>query len=163
MPRPSLELRTLAGQLLTFGFDGTEVSAALRSTLRTLRPGGVILFARNIESPRQTHALLKSVQKEADFPLFRCVDMEGGAVDRLKDIVGPAPSVQDVALAAHRPYYREHGQLIGSEVRALGFNVNFAPVLDLRLDASLAVMGSRTASSDAKATAAYAKAISCAG
>ena len=99
MPRPSLELRTLAGQLLTFGFDGTEVSADLRSTLRTLRPGGVILFTRNIESPRQTHALLKAVQKEAEFPLFRCVDMEGGTVDRLKDVIGPAPSVQDVAQA----------------------------------------------------------------
>ena len=58
---------------------------------------------------------------------------------------------------AHKPYCREHGQLIGGEVRALGFNVDFAPVLDLRLDASLAVMGSRTVSSDAEVTAAYAK------
>ncbi|MGC2208576.1 MAG: beta-N-acetylhexosaminidase [Candidatus Korobacteraceae bacterium] len=157
MPSSSLELRAQAGQLLTFGFDGTEVSAELSSQLRELKPGGLILFARNIETPRQTHALLKAAQKLAGAPLFRCVDMEGGTVDRLKDITAPAPSVQDVVESGYKPFYREHGRLIGSEVRALGFNVDFAPVLDLRLDASLGVLGSRTVSSDPKATAAYAR------
>lgn len=143
------------------GFDGTEVSAELSSQFKELKPGGIILFARNIETPRQTHALLKAAQKQAGgqsgVPLFRCVDMEGGTVDRLKDITAPAPSVQDVVQSGYKPFYREHGQLIGSEVRALGFNVDFAPVLDLRFDASLSVLGSRTVSSDAKATAAYAR------
>jgi len=161
MPSTSLELRAQAGQLLTFGFDGTEVSAELGSQLRELKPGGIILFARNIESPRQTHALLKAAQKQAalrtEVPLFRCVDMEGGTVDRLKDIIGPAPSVQDVVQSGYKPFYREHGLLIGREVRALGFNVDFAPVLDLRFDSSLGVLGSRTVSSDPKAAAAYAR------
>jgi beta-N-acetylhexosaminidase len=157
MARTSLDLRTLAGQLLTFGFDGTEASSGLRSTLKTLKPGGIILFARNIESPRQTHALLKAVQKEAAMPLFRCVDMEGGTVDRLKNVIGPAPSVQEVVEAGFRPFYREHGRLIGAEVGALGFNVDFAPVLDLRFDSSVGVLGSRTVSKDPKATVAYAK------
>jgi beta-N-acetylhexosaminidase len=157
MARTSRELRTLAGQLLTFGFDGGELSSGLRTMLKTLRPGGIILFARNIESPRQTHALLKAAQKESETPLFRCIDMEGGTVDRLKDVIGPAPSVQEVVQAGHKPYYREHGQLIGSEVRALGFNVDFAPVLDLRFPASLGVLGSRTVSRDAKAVVRYAK------
>jgi beta-N-acetylhexosaminidase len=156
MARTLLDLRTLAGQLLTFGFDGTEVSSSLRGALRTLKPGGIILFARNIESPRQTHALLRAAQKEAELPLFRCVDMEGGTVDRLKNVIGPVPSVQEVVQAEFKPYYRMHGQLIGAEVRALGFNVDFAPVLDLRSDVSLEVLGSRTAA-DAKGTAAYAK------
>jgi beta-N-acetylhexosaminidase len=152
-----MELRALAGQLLILGFDGTEMTTALRSRLRALQPGGVILFARNIESPRQAHALLKAAQKDSSTTLFRCVDMEGGTVDRLRDVISPAPSVQDVAQAAHKPFYREHGRLIGGEVRALGFNVDFAPVLDLRLDASLTVLGSRTVSCDGKATAVYAK------
>jgi len=115
------------------------------------------LFAQNIEAPRQTHALLKAVQKEAAMPLFRCIDMEGGTVDRLKDVIGPAPSVQDVVAAGYRQFYREHGQLIGAEVCALGFNVDFAPVLDLRFDSSLGVLGSRTVSKAPKATVAYAK------
>jgi beta-N-acetylhexosaminidase len=157
MGRTSLDLRTLAGQLLTFGFDGTEVSDGLRSALKTLQPGGIILFARNIESPRQTHALLKAAQKEAEIPLFRCVDMEGGTVDRLKNAIGPAPSVEEVVETGDKAFYREHGRLIGGEVRALGFNVDFAPVLDLRFEASRGVLGSRTAAKDAKTTVAYAK------
>jgi beta-N-acetylhexosaminidase len=157
MARTSLDLRTLAGQLLTFGFDGAEMSGGLSTALKTLKPGGIILFARNIESPRQTHALLKAAQKEADVPLFRCIDMEGGTVDRLKNVIGPAPSVQDVVQVGYKPFYREHGQLIGNEVCALGFNVDFAPVLDLRFDASVEVLGSRTVSKDAKATVSYAK------
>lgn len=161
MARTLLDLRTLAGQLLTFGFDGSEVSSGLRSALKTMKPGGIILFARNIESPRQTHALLKALQKEAqnatEAPLFRCVDMEGGTVDRLKDVIGPAPSVQDVVAAGHTQFYRKHGQVIGAEVSALGFNVDFAPVLDLRFDSSLGVLGSRTVSKEPKTTAAYAK------
>jgi beta-N-acetylhexosaminidase len=156
-----MDLRTQAGQLLTFGFDGTEVSAELSSQFKELKPGGIILFARNIETPRQTHALLKAAQKLAwahsEVPLFRCVDMEGGTVDRLKNVTAPAPSVQEVVQAGYKPFYREHGRLIGNEVRALGFNVDFAPVLDLRFDASLDVLGSRTVSRDAKATAAYAR------
>ena len=58
--------------------------------------------------------------------------------------------MQEVVQSGYKPFYREHGRLIGSEVRALGFNVDFAPVLDLRFDASLGVLGSRTVSSDAE-------------
>ncbi len=150
-------LRTLAGQLLTFGFDGTTLTPELRSTLRDLQPGGVILFARNITDARQTHALLKSTQRLSVRPLFRCVDLEGGTVDRLRDVLGPAPSVQDV-VASGPTVYREHGRLLGAESSALGFNVDFAPVLDLRLPPSLAVLGSRTVSADPLATARYARA-----
>jgi beta-N-acetylhexosaminidase len=83
--------------------------------------------------------------------------MEGGTVDRLKNVIGPSPSVQEVVQAGHKPYFREHGQLIGREVSALGFNVDFAPVLDLRFDSSLEVLGSRTVAKDPKVTVAYAK------
>jgi beta-N-acetylhexosaminidase len=51
------ELRLQVGQLLIMGFDGTEVSSHLRTTLSTLQPGGIILFRRNIEAPDQTYAL----------------------------------------------------------------------------------------------------------
>jgi beta-N-acetylhexosaminidase len=157
MARPTPELHTLAGQLLTFGFEGCELSVELRSELRSLQPGGVILFARNIDSARQTHSLLKAAQKEAAVPLFRCVDMEGGTVDRLRDVITPAPSAQEVFDTGHKAYFREHGRMIGAEVRALGFNVDFAPVLDLRFEASLGVLGSRTVSRDPQAAATYAR------
>ncbi|MDR3765145.1 MAG: beta-N-acetylhexosaminidase [Acidobacteriota bacterium] len=156
MARTSHDLRALAGQLLTFGFDGTELTAAVAATLKELHPGGIILFARNIDNTRQTHALLKAAQKLAPVPLFRCVDMEGGTVDRLKNVLSPAPSAQEVFAAGGTAHFRQHGALIGAEVQALGFNVDFAPVLDLRQEVSSSVMGTRTVG-DAKATVRYAR------
>jgi beta-N-acetylhexosaminidase len=145
------------GPLLIMGFDGTSPTDSVRAMLRDLQPGGVILFARNIEGPRQTHALLKDIHKQLPVPPFLCVDMEGGTVDRLKDAVAPAPSPQEIATSARRELFREHGRVIGAEVSALGFNVDFAPVLDLRLDPSLNVLGSRTIAADPKATSLYAR------
>ncbi len=75
--------------------------------------------------------------------------MEGGTVDRLRDVVTPAPSAQEVFETGSTRIYREHGRLIGQECRALGFNTDFAPVLDLRFSASKNVMGSRTVSRNA--------------
>ena len=71
------------GQLLIIGFDGTEMSSALASLLNRLQPAGVILFARNITGGEQTYDLLKECQGCVSTPLFTCVDMEGGTVDRL--------------------------------------------------------------------------------
>ena len=92
-----MTLEQQVGQLLIMGFDGTAVSARLRTALATLQPGGIILFARNVESPRQTWELVRDFQAGVATPLFRCIDMEGGTVDRLKNILAPAPSVEAVA------------------------------------------------------------------
>ncbi len=156
MPRKT-DLSALVGQLLIFGFDGTTVSAKLRSTLATMQPGGIVLFARNIEEPRQTHALLRDAQRTVNRPMFLCVDMEGGTVDRLKNIIAPAMPAHEVYRSKNRRLFREHGHVIGEEVAALGFNTDFAPVLDLRFEASLPVMTSRTISPDPKQTVAYAR------
>jgi beta-N-acetylhexosaminidase len=149
------DLRTYVGQLITFGFDGTTLSPEVRSTLNKIQPGGVILFARNIVDPRQTHALLSASQKEVATKMFLCVDLEGGTVDRLRDIVAPAPAVADVVQAGRKVLFREHGRVIGEEVSALGFNVDFAPVFDLRFEASLSVLTSRTASAEPSETVNY--------
>lgn len=155
--RSSLDLRSQVGQLLIFGFDGAEISAKLRSTLATLQPGGIILFARNIESPRQTWTLLRESRRSVSLPMFLCVDMEGGTVDRLKNVIAPAPPVEDVAASGIKKLFGEHGRLIGHECRSLGFNVDFAPVLDLGLDPSRSVLTSRTVSPDPKATISFAR------
>ncbi len=78
--------------------------------------------------------------------MFLCVDMEGGTVDRLRDVIAPVPSVAEVALAGSKKLFRTHGRIIGAEVRALGFNTDFAPVFDLGFEASKNVLASRTVS-----------------
>jgi beta-N-acetylhexosaminidase len=155
--KSSLELRRQVGQLLIMGFDGTTVSARLRLMLATLCPAGVILFKRNIEEATQTHALLREARKAVSNAMFLCVDMEGGTVDRLRDVIAPVPSVAEVAAASSKKLFRKHGRMIGAEVRALGFNTDFAPVLDLRFKASKKVLTSRTVSSGPREVRQYAR------
>jgi beta-N-acetylhexosaminidase len=149
-------LRRQVGQLLILGFEGLEIDGKLRTTLSTLQPGGVILFARNIDESRQTWRLLRDSQATTRVPMFLCVDLEGGTVDRLKKVIAPAPSVEQVFATGNRKLFRMHGNILGLEARALGFNTDFAPVFDLGFEASRSVLTSRTASSNPKETIAYA-------
>ncbi len=144
------------GQLLVVGFDGTEMSPRLFDLLTRVQPAGVILFARNIESAQQTHKLLKDCQACVREPLLTCVDLEGGKVDRFRKITGSAPSAADV-FASGPKFFRKHGEIIGKTCRALGFNVDFAPVLDLAFEASRSVMSSRSVSEDPKQVIRYAR------
>jgi beta-N-acetylhexosaminidase len=133
------------------------MSPPLSSLLGRLQPAGVILFARNIITPQQTYNLLKDCQACVTTPLFTCVDLEGGRVDRFRNMLGPAPSAADIFAAGDRRLFRKHGRVIGDCCRALGFNTDFAPVVDLAFEASRAVMSSRAVSSDPKQAVLYAR------
>jgi beta-N-acetylhexosaminidase len=139
-------LRHSAGRILIAGLESTSLSSVEAAWLRLIRPAGVILFRRNIESAGQTHALLKAARETVGAPLFRCVDVEGGTVDRLRDLVTPMPSAAAVGATGNANLFREHGRLIGHELRMLGFNTAFAPVLDLRTASSETVMTTRVVS-----------------
>ncbi len=143
--------------MLIMGYDGLKVDSKLRTMLNTLQPGGVILFARNIETPQQTWRLLKDSQATTPVPMFLCADLEGGTVDRLKNVIAPVPSVRQVFSSGDRKLFRMHGHILGLEARALGFNTDFTPVFDLGLPASETVLGPRTASADPKDVIVYAR------
>jgi len=145
------------GQLLIIGFEGTEMSPRIASLLAEIQPAGVILFARNITGTEQTYGLLRECQKCVAAPLFTCVDLEGGTVDRFRNVIGPAPSPAEVFATGSRALFRKHGRVIGENCRALGFNVDFAPVLDLAFKASRSVMSSRAVSDDPKQVVIYAR------
>ena len=133
------------------------MNSRLSSLLARVQPAGVILFARNIKSPSQTWQLLRDCQKCVRTPLFTCVDLEGGSVDRFRDALAPTPSAADVFASGDRRLLRKHGQIIGECCRALGFNVDFAPVLDLAFPTSRKVLGSRAVSANPRETIRYAK------
>src|SRR5882762_811915 len=145
------------GQLLIIGFDGTKMSPRLASLLTRIQPAGIILFARNITGVEQTHTLLGECQKRVATPLLTCVDLEGGTVDRFRNVLGSAPSPAEVFATGSRALFRKHGRVIGENCRALGFNVDFAPVLDLAYEASRSVMSSRAVSDDPKQVVTYAR------
>ena len=157
MRKPIPDLSRQIGQLLIVGFDGTEMSPRLVSLLTKIQPAGVILFARNITGAEQTHTLLRECQKCVATPLFTCVDLEGGTVDRFRNVIGSAPSPAEVFATGSRALLRKHGRVIGENCRALGFNVDFAPVLDLAYEASRSVMSTRAVSDDPKQVVASAR------
>jgi beta-N-acetylhexosaminidase len=152
-----MNLREQVGQLLVMGLDGYELGPVQSAWLRMLRPGGIVLFTRNINDARQTHALLEAIQQATSTPMLRCVDLEGGSVDRLREALAPMPSAGEVAALKSPRASHLHGQLIGRAARAFGFTTVFAPVLDLARPVSAKVMGTRAAAPDAKGVIAYAK------
>jgi beta-N-acetylhexosaminidase len=143
------------GQLLIVGFDGAEMTPRLSSLLTRLQPAGVVLFARNIKDADQSRRLLRDCQACVATPLFTCVDLEGGTVDRFRDVLGPTPSAAEVFASGDRKLFRKHGAVIGRNCRALGFNVDFAPLLDLAFAASRKVMSSRAVSARPRQSALY--------
>jgi len=127
-----------------------------------VRPAGIILFRRNIANAGQTRALLDEATALGAASSFRCVDVEGGTVDRLRDALASMPSAQAVATAAlatgRTNLMREQGELVARAVKAFGFNTTLAPVLDLGLPASAKVMGTRTAAESASGVEEYGRA-----
>src|ERR1700759_665979 len=144
----SRSLRREGGQVLIAGLEGVQFTAMERAWWKLIQPGGVILFRRNIEEFAQTSALLSEAAALSRITPLRCVDVEGGLVDRMRDLIAPMPAAADVAATGSEARIRKHGRLIGREARLLGFDTTLAPVLDLALPASASVMRSRAVSSD---------------
>jgi beta-N-acetylhexosaminidase len=172
-------LRQAVGSLMVVGLEGPELTNLERAWLKLLRPAGIILFRRNIVDAKQTRALLDEATTLCTVNSLRCVDVEGGTVDRLRDALAPMPSAQAAAQAARREFgvyrtpsflcfqerdkkqpaslARQHGELIAQGVRAFGFNTTLAPVLDLAQTDSAEVMGTRSTAATAAGVVEYAR------
>ena len=142
---------------MVVGLETTELSAMESAWLRVVRPAGIILFRRNIHDARQTRALLEAASAQCAADAMRCVDVEGGTVDRLREALAPMPSAQAVAQRGSAKLAQEQGILTAQAVCAFGLNTTLAPVLDLGLPESREVMGTRTAAAEAKGVIAYAR------
>src|ERR1051325_1354537 len=127
-------LEEKAGRLLFVGLPVKHLDRHWRALLREVRPGGVILFGRNVESAEQVTLLNAQIRDAAGERVFIGVDQEGGLVDRFREICEPAPSAKAVREAARADLAEAFGFLTARVLRLLGFNMNFAPVLDLSGD-----------------------------
>lgn len=116
------------GQLFIIGIPGPELDEATRDLLDEIRPSGVCLFARNIRSREQSRQLLDGIRSGSKIPPILSVDEEGGLVDRLKRVVSPTPAANKLRSAEEAA---EQAENIGKVLRLLGFNTDFAPVVDV--------------------------------
>ncbi len=112
------------------GLPGTDLDRETRRRIRSLSPGGVILFARNLDDAEQTATLLDAVRGELPYPLLLAIDQEGGRVSRLEPWIGATPTAARLARAGIEET-RRFGRATGAALASLGFNVDFAPVVDL--------------------------------
>ena len=136
--------REKIGQLFMVGFLGTSVTPDLASFIKEYKPGGVILFSRNLESVEQMVDLTNDLQAcSPHSPLLISIDQEGGRVSRLPkgftifppcDLLGRCNSTELAYAAA---------ATIAKELRAVGVNMNMAPVLDVNSNPDNPVIGDR--------------------
>lgn len=139
-----MSLAREVASLFVVGFPGLtadrEVEALIDDGVR-----GVILFKRNVESPKQVAALVRSLKERAGRPLLASIDQEGGRVARLR---GPPftslPSMRQLGTSGDEALLERAGRLLAHEVRALGFDVDFAPVLDVDTNPANPVIGDRS-------------------
>lgn len=141
-----MTLREKIGQMIIVGFDGLEPSQAVKDMIQNYHVGSVILFSRNVKDSIQLVNLinqLKVLNKGNPLPLIISADQEGGRVSRLPSDATrfPANLIMGKRNSVQLAY--DVGKVTATEMRAYGFNLNFAPVLDIFSNPQNTVIGDR--------------------
>ena len=137
------------GQLIMVGFEGTQANEAIETHIRERFVGGVVLFSRNIQSPKQTAELTNELQRLAgatahQIPLFIGIDQEGGWVIRLRDGATVLPGNMALGATDSTELAERAGEITAVELAAVGVNLNFAPVMDVNNNLHNPVIGRRS-------------------
>jgi beta-N-acetylhexosaminidase len=137
-----MEAERKAGQLLMVGFEGPEDSHENQRLFREINPFGIILFARNISDKPTLLALNARLGALPCAPLL-AIDHEGGRVDRLPAGFTRLPPALEISRLGDPGLWCEIGRMHGRELRAAGFHIDFAPVLDVHTNPDNPVIGDR--------------------
>lgn len=131
------------GRHLVAGFDGTTWSEHLQELLK-LGVGGVILFSRNFESPEQLADLVRQIRQHSPQRIFIGVDQEGGRVARLGTPFTAWPPMAHLGTTADTTLADRFGEALACELRAVGIDWVFAPVMDVASNPDNTVIGDRS-------------------
>ena len=152
-----VSLAEQVGRLLFVGFDGLDAPQELLTRIARGQVGGVILFSRNIDSPGQVSELVQRLHAAApaEHRLFVSVDQEGGRVQRLRAPLCEWPPMARLGAIDDLQLTEAVGRGLGEDLRLLGFDIDFAPVLDVVDNAENTVIGDRAFGATAEAVAAH--------
>ncbi|WP_442262013.1 beta-N-acetylhexosaminidase [Tissierella sp.] len=142
----SMTLKEKIGQLLIVGFEGTTINEDIKKYINDYKVGGVIFFSRNIKNIDQSIKLINDIKiqnKKNNIPLFISIDEEGGRVSRLPSEFKRLPSAKIIGDIDKKEVSFEYGKIIGERLDKLGFNLDFAPVLDINSNLNNPVIGDR--------------------
>ena len=152
------DFRKHAGQLAIAGFAGHTIPAELRTLAREFDLGGVIFFARNIDSPEQVADLSRQAQELArECPLWVSVDQEGGRVARLKAPFTEWPPMMTLGRSADERLARRFAKALATELEAVGISLDYTPVLDIHTNPKNPVIGDRALAETADDVARFGK------
>ena len=155
----SLTTQEKIGQLMMCGFDALDVNDHAISLIKEHHIGNIILFARNVKTPEQLFKLNMNLQKLAmasiGIPLFIGIDQEGGMVTRIFHGATHYPGAMTVSATDEPKNAYALGDRMGTELKALGINMNLAPVLDVNNNPKNPVIGVRSYSDDPNRVATY--------
>ncbi len=121
----------MLGQLLFLGINGTELTSEEAALFKKIKPGGFILFTRNIESPEQVRKLTDDLRELTYDSPFIAIDNEGGRVWRTSAIGATPPSAEQMTELATPKQMGFVADDIARHLQLLGINMNFGPVLDI--------------------------------
>jgi len=127
----SLPLEEQIGQFFFIGLPGTELDEEARSLIEEVKPGGIILFGRNVAAPDQVRNLLDGARAMLPVAPLCGIDQEGGLVDRLRDIFPAMPSARAIRQHGDLSGARTLGRVTGEVLLMLGIDINFAPVMSI--------------------------------
>lgn len=142
----NMALEEKIGQLFIFGIDGTKIDEQIIELIQEYKVGGFIFFGDNIVGPDQTVSLLNDIKGKNSanpLPLFFAIDEEGGQVSRLSGIFPSLPSAGTIGSLNKGDVSYEFGKLLGQRLKTIGFNMDFAPVLDINANPKNPVIGNR--------------------
>src|SRR3989441_3444683 len=137
-------LRRQMGQLLIAGFDGHQIPIELKSLAREFGLGGVILFARNVVEPEQVAEIAREGASLVPDPLlWVSVDQEGGRVARLKAPFTEWPPMATLGRSGDIELAKRFARALAAELKAVGFTLDYTPVLDVLTNPKNPVIGDR--------------------
>ncbi len=148
-----MSLEEKIGQMMFAGISGTEMSDSTRDLINNYQVGGLIFYKNNIASTSQIVTLqneIRTANAGNKLPLLLGVDQEGGRISRLPNEVRNLPTSLAIGTVNNPAYSYEIGTLLGKEVKAFGFNLNFAPVLDVNSNPNNPVIGDRSFGNNAE-------------
>ena len=137
--------------MIVSGFEGTCLNYQIEKLITEQGIGGLILFERNYENPKQLKKLIEDLQAitpQNSPPLFISVDQEGGRILRLKEPFTQFPPMCCLGYANSNDLAYRFGLAMGKEMKAVGINMDFAPVLDVHSNPGNPIIGQRAISSD---------------
>lgn len=150
----TMTLEQKVAQMFMVSFYGTQLTEIERDFLIDVQPGAVVLFGKNVESPEQvtllTNAYQQTILDGDGIPLFIAVDQEGGLIQHLQEGFTrfPLPSLWTATQNTDLVY--QIGEAMATEMRAVGVNMNLAPVADLNTNIDNPIIGRRSFGSDAE-------------